>query len=329
MANFEFRMSLVGPSRVGKTSLITSILSQAQDLLAGTPVSISPGDKPTEIRISDNREELRACLLSDEFNAATLQSTQDLAEFQINMGVGKSKIQFQILDFPGEWLRPELRNDSSWEKYKDWLVQSSVLLVPIEATIIMEAMSTKTEIEYATKHLRIDTVTSIARDWAKARAQAGEPSLLLFSPVKCESYFVDNMGKYNKSEQLYSKAMGEHLYGEVLEAVRTETKNSNLRVEYHPVGTLGCVDFLHGDFDASGNFSAKFGRRGGVQFKPYGADGLLISIAKHAAVGARDNPGNFFARLWKWLTGEEKALLDAMEKLAGMDFHQRVRIIQK
>ena len=56
---FQFQMSLAGPSRVGKTSLVTSMLSQSRELLAGTPVSMTAGDNATEIRISDNREELR------------------------------------------------------------------------------------------------------------------------------------------------------------------------------------------------------------------------------------------------------------------------------
>lgn len=331
MASFEFRMALVGPSRVGKTSLVTSMLSQAEDLLAGTPVSLKPGDGPTEMRITENRDELRACLLSDEFNAATLSSTQDLVEFRLDMGVGKSKVRFELLDFPGEWLRPDLRNESGWEQYHDWLAESSVLVVPMDATLVMEAMSTHREKGHTIKNLQIDAVTSIARDWAKARAQAGEPSLLLFSPVKCESYFTDNRGKQDLSEKLYNAAMSEHLYGDVLRAVRRETRGNGtpLRIEYHPVGTLGCVDFLHGHFDEQGVFSAKYGRRAGAGFKPYGADGLLVSIAKHAARGASDNPGNFFSKLWKWLTGESKSLHDAMQSLANTDFHSRVRVIQE
>ena len=37
-----FRIGLVGPSRVGKTSLITALLRDSQRLLQGTPVSMRP-----------------------------------------------------------------------------------------------------------------------------------------------------------------------------------------------------------------------------------------------------------------------------------------------
>ena len=331
MDSFGFRMALVGPSRVGKTSLVTSILSQGKEIFAGTPVSLKPGDGPTEIRIAENRDELRACLLADEFNAATLSQTQNLVEFRLDMSVAKSKIRFEILDFPGEWLRPKLRRQDGWEQYHNWLAESSVLIVPIDATLVMEAMSDRHEAKHTIKALQIDTVTRLARDWAKSRAQLNAPSLLLLSPVKCESYFSGSQCKQDLSEKLYNAAMGESLYADLLNAVRAETHKSAtpLRIEYHPVGTLGCVEFLHGDFDEHGMFSAKYGRRAGVSCKPFGADGLLVSIAKHAAFGAAENPGNFFSKFWKWMTGESQALIDEMQRLANTDFHSRVRVIQE
>ena len=38
--NIEFKVAILGPRRVGKTSLITALLSETQKLLAGTPVAV-------------------------------------------------------------------------------------------------------------------------------------------------------------------------------------------------------------------------------------------------------------------------------------------------
>ena len=38
-------------------------------------------------------------------------------------------------------------------------------------------------------------------------------------------------------------------------------------------------------------------------------------------------PGGFVSRLWRWLSGENRALLEAMQTLAATEFHPRVRII--
>jgi hypothetical protein len=330
MAEFDFRIAMVGPSRVGKTSLITTLLSQAEDLLAGSPVSLRAADAPTEERITGNLDDLKACLLKSQFNAATLPGTQNTVEFNLNMGVGKSKVCFKVLDFPGAWLRPKDRAAAGWQHYQDWLTKSSVLIVPIDATIVMEAMTTHSEIKNAIKNLCISKVAEIACDWAKEREMIKSPSLLILAPVKCESYFPDNSGIRDASKNLYDAVMNEHLYGGIISAVKKEMLQTPLRVEYHPVGTIGCIDFSHGEFLQDDTFSASYVKRVGASFKPYGADGLLISIIKHAAMDAQENnPDDIFSRFWRFLSGEDKALREAIQKLAQTPFHDRVNIIKE
>ena len=59
-----FRIGLVGPSRVGKTSLITALLRDSQRLLQGTPVSMRALGTATEKRIAQHRRELDGSLLA-------------------------------------------------------------------------------------------------------------------------------------------------------------------------------------------------------------------------------------------------------------------------
>ena len=46
-----YKIGMVGPSRVGKTSLITALLRDGQRLLEGTPVSMKAVGTPTQRRL--------------------------------------------------------------------------------------------------------------------------------------------------------------------------------------------------------------------------------------------------------------------------------------
>ena len=101
-----FRIGLVGPSRVGKTSLITALLRDSQRLLQGTPVSMRPLGTPTEKRIAQHRRELDGSLLAGEFTPGALRGTEEPFTFQLllDSGVRGAGIRLELLDYPGEWL---------------------------------------------------------------------------------------------------------------------------------------------------------------------------------------------------------------------------------
>ena len=78
-----FRIGLVGPSRVGKTSLITALLRDSQKLLQGTPVAMRPVGTATEKRIAQHRRELDGSLLAGEFTPGALRGTEEPFTFSL------------------------------------------------------------------------------------------------------------------------------------------------------------------------------------------------------------------------------------------------------
>ena len=62
-----FKIGIVGPTRVGKTSLIASILNDAKSLLAGSPVSMSANGTKTERRVAQHHKELSGSIRAGEF----------------------------------------------------------------------------------------------------------------------------------------------------------------------------------------------------------------------------------------------------------------------
>ena len=133
-----FRIGLVGPSRVGKTSLITALLRDSQRLLQGTPVSLRPRGTATEKRIAQHRRELDGSLLAGEFTPGALRGTEEPFRFQLllDSGVRGAGIRLELLDYPGGWLDPATRphdRDRDWQACQRFLQQCSVLLVPVDA----------------------------------------------------------------------------------------------------------------------------------------------------------------------------------------------------
>ena len=84
--NIEFKVAILGPRRVGKTSLITALLSESQKLLAGTPVSIAPVG--TLFDQSQNRSRKLGAKLSYERAVPGFEALTLTAGFDVQQQVG-------------------------------------------------------------------------------------------------------------------------------------------------------------------------------------------------------------------------------------------------
>ena len=244
-----FRIGLVGPSRVGKTSLITALLRDSQRLLAGHARCRCGRRHGHRERIAQHRRELDGSLLAGEFTPGALRGTEDSSgssccSTRACRGTG---IQLELLDYPGGWLDPATRphdRDGDWQACQRFLEQCSVLLVPVDAAVLMEP-----DVGRATACGAVDPhhaqVGEVVRQWLKERNwRPDEPALLMLCPVKCESYFDDNGGRRDEGEELLSRVR--RVYADVIEAVPAEAPH--VRVVYAPVDTIGCVEILHAEW---------------------------------------------------------------------------------
>lgn len=111
----SFKVSMLGPTRVGKTSIIASMLEGGKQLLTGTPVTMRPADRATDQRITQTRRALQGALHGGQFKVDSLRPSQEPAEYSLMLdpGVDGAGVRFDLLDFPGEWLDPLARPDDS------------------------------------------------------------------------------------------------------------------------------------------------------------------------------------------------------------------------
>lgn len=246
----SFRIAVVGPSRVGKTTLLTAVLSDTDRLLAGTPVSVTM-DEPTQARVRRQQKELRRAIEIGEFNAAALGGTQEISRYHVALqseGDSSIEIPFDLLDYPGAWLDFDERVKfphavAEWPNYLDHVRQSIMLLVPIDAAVLMEAVLPRQKAA-AGELLDLLGVEEVGKAWAKARQQRpNEPAVVVLAPLKCEKYFDDNGGFGHDAARLRERVREK--YGRLLEIVAEETTHRPpVRVVYAPIDTYGCVELM-------------------------------------------------------------------------------------
>lgn len=292
----EFKIAVLGPTRCGKTSLIASILKDSQRLLEGTPVSIRPQGTATERRIAQHHSELEELLDDDEFRADAFRGTQEAFHFKLHLDPGSDAagIDLNLLDYPGRWLNPQDREkhpdiEAEWEACKRFMSESTVLIVPVESTVLMEAKQDSQK-RVRSRLLIPNQVADVARQWAKDRYnRSNEPALLLLCPIKCETYFADNDGRREESAALLEAVRD--VYHGLLEAVRGEARNA--KIIYAPVDTFGCVELKDATWSSDLNgsevpFVAFYRVRPPGRQKVKGADAILVSLCRHL-IEARQN----------------------------------------
>jgi TIR domain len=279
------RIGLLGPSGVGKTSLVAALLSESQNVLDGTGMTIRPADLITEHRLAECRMGLESTVSDRVFRPGGVQGTMEPFTFRLMLdpGVPNSETNIELLDFPGGWLdpwtRPEAFSDE-WETCRAFITQSTILVIPVDAALLMEAVEV-THSRAVSRLLSIPDVELVARDWAVERnRRRHEPALVAFCPVKCESYFVDNGGWRDKSAVLSRKFL--QVYATVIKVIRDNAPLT--KILYTPIDTIGCVELLESAWPVEAGrdqvwFSAEYRIRVPQHISRVGVADLIRAVA--------------------------------------------------
>jgi GTPase SAR1 family protein len=263
-----FKVALVGPSGVGKTTLVTAILSETEDLLSNTKVTVVTEEK-TASRVRAQKKELYSAIAAGEFNAEALRNTQEMSVYDLMLqadGEFGLEVPFSVLDYPGGWLDPELRTEMArrlWPLCEAYIRESVMLLLPIDSALLMEAVN-KAQLAAVPDLLGIVDVETVAVKWARARAShPDEPAVVVLAPLKCEKYFEDNGGSGHEADDLERRVA--EIYGEVLRKIRKQTPGRDVRVVYAPIDTYGCVQLMEHEWKLDTGDRLEF--RGSYRFR--------------------------------------------------------------
>ncbi|MEV7063684.1 hypothetical protein AB0N97_12905 [Streptomyces collinus] len=242
---FEYKIGLLAPSQVGKSTLIASLLSEGQRMLnRETSVQLTAADRLTRNRIALADNSVTGALKARVFQPMLMPGTSDPSWFRLLLEPRGHDlpIRFDILDYPGGWLEnggegPE--HEQKWSECEAFLADSSVLIVPIDSVLLMEAGAEHAAL--LTSHLAVFQIKQVVLRWAKNRRErAGEPALVVFCPVKCETYLSDSGGLQDQSADLKQQVVDQ--FSEVLETLREAAPHASVR--YLPIDTYGCVELV-------------------------------------------------------------------------------------
>ncbi|MFM1886046.1 MAG: hypothetical protein RL026_1203 [Pseudomonadota bacterium] len=348
-ASGQMQIGMAAPWGVGKTSLVTALLDEANRMLAGTAVSVQASG-PTQLRLDRLKNEMRGHLRGKEFVPGGISGTQEISDFTLNLKVANTAHSFalKIMDYPGGLL--ESQEGEPWQRLTQWLQASDVLILPVDAAMIMEAVTPK-------QHSQVESVLNIASMerlagtlWAKQRAHSGaavkNAGMLVLAPVKCESYFADNGGMLDKADELYREVV--RRYTPVLEAVWREAGATE--VVYCPIDTLGCVEVVRVEWDIVGAERPRthYRVRGETRPCPKGGADLFSHLARRMLAAGRDVQGvrvqerqdelkvmvdeatrddGLVLNFWRWLSGRQHAL-EEQARRQGEVLHQEFRALQ-
>lgn len=287
-------IGLFGPSRIGKTTLIASMVEEFKlytdhlrklnkDFL--TLKAEANTNKILSRKISDLKMGIRA----GSFEVGTLSSTSSQETFELQLssyGNDDFNPVIRLNDFPGGWISDPDRLDDL--KVKDW----SIVIIPVDAGVIMESRQKK-QMLLARELLGVNQVEDFVRQWLSLRN--GQPGLCIFAPVKCETYFTMPPIASNlcdQSQVLLSRTR--EYYGDAINLFESLNHISCL---YMPVNTVGCC-YLKTSSWSDSEFSAVYSiaaQPGKARWLPYGPANIILELCKFIAGVIRNSSINMRA----------------------------------
>ncbi len=279
-------IGLFGPSRIGKTTLIASMVQEFRrytDTLRNIKKDFLTleADANTNKILSKKINDLKMGIRQGSFQVGTLSSTSSQETFELHLSSCDNNDFNPIIrlnDFPGGWIsNPERLKEL---KIEDW----SIVIIPVDAAVIMESRQKK-QMGLARYLLGVNDVEAFVRKWIDMRKKhhPDQPSLCIFAPVKCETYFTTPPIACNlcdQSQVLLNRT--KEYYGDAIDLLENFDNFSCL---YMPVNTIGCC-FLKESKWEDNAFIAVYSiayQPGKAGWLPYGPANIILELCKFIA----------------------------------------------
>jgi GTPase SAR1 family protein len=289
MSTREIHMIMLGPGRVGKSSLLATMYREIEKLKVG--FELEPAGE-TRDRLKEAYENLSSVMEREVFVPVgdLIKGTEVFVEYRLGVTFRQSRV-FDLVfhDFRGGALT---ESGNEYKTLHEKVTRSHVIFNLLDAVTLME-LDTKDGNE-RNAHEKVSQLLHRA-------LQPNEKYLILFVLVKCESYI-----KTASSRERLVKRFEER-HAPVLQLINNRNLTSrNVVGLLIPVITLGCVEFKK--IDSKGNYIFDRNHR---DFEPREVDQPLRYALAFALNRVEENRG-FFSDLWRYLSGEGQAFNQAL-----------------
>lgn len=248
----EIKVLMLGGKRCGKTTVLSSMYSSINSVLAGTGLSISVDDPSTQMeldrarraiidRMEQFKKPLTSCEVDDNPTSAERSYSFSLRR-EVN-GKGKGGgIPFRIHDIPGEWL-----TDQNAGKVKELITDCQVILIAIDTPYLFAKMTDKGYGQYHERYNKPIEITNFFKN--SLSVDDLRDRMILFVPIKCERY-------YHLDRSVHLREFGRRYMQEVTQAVgagyrdlilylrSTEALVDHCTIAVTPILSAGGIDFI-------------------------------------------------------------------------------------
>ncbi|MGQ4650260.1 TRAFAC clade GTPase domain-containing protein [Lyngbya aestuarii] len=224
----EVKITMLGPSGVGKTSLLTAMYEQFESNIGRTNLQIIP-DLESSAILQERLAELKS--LPDSFETkGWMSSTENYRSFLFELGKKGSKpsLNIHFQDYPGEWHESKSSLENK-EMIESFIKESAAVIIAIDTPALMEKNG-----QWHTKINREQQITSLFK---KAYGDLDSPRLVILAPVRCEKYL---QSAESTAELLRRIKEG---YAKLLDLLKVENLRTKVAVVVTPVQTVGTVVF--------------------------------------------------------------------------------------
>ena len=321
----RLNVCMLGPSGVGKTSMITAIFMDAKNKLISHPskIKIFPESDETRERIEKAIAQFEHTLRLDSNEIGLIAGNATLSEYKFRFHIPDSPqpVDVKILDYPGGWLGTD-----DFQLIEKHVQDSLATLVPIPADVLLEwyrnfKKNPNNEIsKFAETVLCPNKVCAAIKNWIESRQERTQKSLLMFVPIRCEHCFSDNGGDGDQGVDLQNAVKEMYLS-------RLDIPNETVQTEIRAIDTYGVVELQQVTWKEQRIWS-NFRRREVVaKAKPKGAYEVLSRIILfkmeeyadllHTSIGDLEetiSQRGFLKKFFIALLGDkEKAMLNSLE----------------
>lgn len=220
------KITMLGASGVGKTSLLAAIYDQFDKIIGTTNLQLTPDNQSRAI-LDERLQKLKSLVSEISIrvregiggDAVPRKFVFDLSQ----TGKRASSLRLEFQDFPGGYIA------SNRESVKTYLKESAVVLIAIDTPGLIE--------QEGRWHEDVNKPETLRELFKEVYQNLNSPRLVIFAPVKCEKYVKNDR---DASELL--RCIKER-YAALLDFFRADALLDKTAVVVTPVQTVGSLEF--------------------------------------------------------------------------------------